>query len=53
MDYPAGHTLLLEDRKQSHLYVLRKGSVEISKGGQRVGPADTLELGETRLNIHE
>ena len=36
VEYPAGHTLLLEGRKQNHLYVLRKGVVEISMGGQRV-----------------
>ena len=36
VEYPKGHTLLLEGRKQSHLYVLRKGAVEICTGGQRV-----------------
>ncbi len=36
VEFPEGHTLLLEGRKQNHLYVLRKGAVEISKSGQRV-----------------
>ena len=57
VEYPAGHTLLLEGRKQNHLYVLRKGVVEISMGGQRlaapqaVEPGDLLELGDSRLEI--
>lgn len=36
VEYPAGHILLREGQSQSCIYVLKKGSVKILKGGQEI-----------------
>jgi len=43
-EYPKGHRILEEGAKQNHLYVLRRGAVEVLKKGQRV--AISRERGE-------
>ncbi len=35
-EFPKGHKLLEEGAKQNHLYVLRRGAVEVLKQGQRI-----------------
>lgn len=40
VEYPAGHALLSEGQSQSCIYVLKKGSVKILKGGQEIALCD-------------
>ena len=40
VEYPAGHILLREGQNQSCIYVLKKGSVKVLKGGHEVALCD-------------